>query len=163
MEQNKKLKEQQIKRLQENLLSIRKIAGWTAEELGDRIGVTKQTISNMENGKAKLTQTQYIAIRSVLDFEIQTNKENTVLPQVISILLDRDSNDDIEDKKETEMKIAIETIAATASGGIVGAQLATVAGAVLAPLLGPVGIIGGAIFGAALGWLNPFMKNKKKK
>jgi transcriptional regulator with XRE-family HTH domain len=160
LEQNKKLKELQIRRLQENLLSIRKIAGWTAEELGDRIGVTKQTISNLENWKVRLTQTQYIAIRSILDYEIQTNKENTVLPQVISILLD--SNEDIDDEKETEMKTAIDTIAATAAGGIAGAQLATVAGAVLAPLLGPVGLVGGAIFGATLGWLNPFMKNKKK-
>lgn len=162
MEQNKKLKELQIKRLQENLLSIRKIAGWTAEELGDRIGVTKQTISNLENGKARLTQTQYIAIRSVLDYEIHTNEENIVLPQIISILLDSDGNDDIDNEKETEMKTAIDTIAATAAGGIAGAQLAAVAGVVLAPILGPLGLVGGAILGATLGWLNPFMKKKKK-
>lgn len=162
MEQDKIFKKLQIERLQKNLLSIRKIAGWTAEELGDRIGVTKQTISNLENGKVNLTQTQYIAIRSVLDYEIQTNKENTVLPQVISILLDSDNNADIDDEKEIEMKTAIDTIAATAAGGIAGAQLAAVAGVVLAPLLGPVGLVGGAIFGAALGWLNPFMKKKKK-
>lgn len=159
---DKKLMEKQIIRLQENLLSIRKIAGWTAEELGDRIGVTKQTISNLENGKVRLTQTQYIAIRSVLDYEIQTNKENTVLPQVISILLDSDNIDDKGNEKETEIKEAIQAIAATAAGGIVGAQLATVAGAVLAPFLGPVGLVGGVIVGSTLGWLNPFMKKKRK-
>ena len=41
----------QIRRLQQNLSSIRKIAGWTAEILGEKIGVTKQTISNIENNK----------------------------------------------------------------------------------------------------------------
>lgn len=34
----------EIERLQDNLLLIRRAAGWTAEELGDRIGVTRQTI-----------------------------------------------------------------------------------------------------------------------
>lgn len=161
MEQNKEFKKLQIIRLQENLLSIRKIAGWTGKELGERIGVTKQTISNLENGKSKLLQIQYIAIRSVIDYEIQTNKENTVLPQVISILLD--SDDVIDDQKDKEMKTAIGTVAATASGGITGVQLATVAGAVLAPFaIGPLGIIGVAVAGATLGWLNPFMKKKLK-
>ena len=39
----------EIIKLQTHLLSIRKIAGWTAQELGQKIGVTKQTISNLEN------------------------------------------------------------------------------------------------------------------
>lgn len=151
---NKSIMEQQIKRLQANLLSIRKIAGWTAQDLGDRIGVTKQTISNLEIGKAKLTQTQYITIRAVLEYEIQTNKENTVLPQVIAILLN-DGNEEIFGE-EKEINSAVTTVAATAAGGIAGAR------AVLLPLEGPVGIVGGAILGAGLGWLNPFMKKKNK-
>lgn len=162
MDGDKSIIEQQIKRLQANLLFIRKIAGWTAQDLGDRIGVTKQTISNLETGKAKLTQTQYIAIRAVLEYEIQTNKENTVLPQVISILLNDKNEESFDEEKEKEITSAVATIAATAAGGIAGAQLATVAGAVLLPLAGPVGIVGGAILGAGLGWLNPFMKKKNK-
>lgn len=39
----------EIIKLQTHLLSIRKIASWTAQELGQKIGVTKQTISNLEN------------------------------------------------------------------------------------------------------------------
>jgi transcriptional regulator with XRE-family HTH domain len=158
--------ERQIKRLQDNLLSIRKIAGWTAEELGNRIGVTKQTISNIENGKVRLTQTQYIAIRSVLDYEVKMNPENVVLPQVIVLLLDSNDNEIMDDEKEEQIKTAVETIAATAAGGIAGAQLATVSGAVLGPVIalvaGPVGIIGGVVAGATLGWLAPIMKNKSK-
>ena len=37
-----------ISKLQKNLAVIRKVAGWTAEDLGDRIGVSRQTISNLE-------------------------------------------------------------------------------------------------------------------
>ena len=36
----------EIERLQDKLLLIRRTVGWTAEEFGDRIGVTRQTINN---------------------------------------------------------------------------------------------------------------------
>ena len=41
--------ESEIAKLQDNLLLIRKAGGWSAGEFGDLIGVTKQTISNLEN------------------------------------------------------------------------------------------------------------------
>lgn len=53
--QDKKI--EQINLLQINLQTIRKLAGWTIEELGDRIGVTKQMISNLENMKTKMSLT----------------------------------------------------------------------------------------------------------
>lgn len=36
-----------IERLQNALTPLRKLRGWTMQDLGDRIGVTKQTISNV--------------------------------------------------------------------------------------------------------------------
>lgn len=109
-------RQKQINRLQENLSSIRKIAGWTAEVLGNKIGVTKQTISNLENNKTPMNFTQYIAIRSVLDAEIEQNKENKVLPQVIAILLDSDN--ELDDDEYEEIQKSVETVSAVASGGI---------------------------------------------
>ena len=41
--------EQEIARLQESLQLIRQSGGWTAEEFGEMIGVTKQTICNLEH------------------------------------------------------------------------------------------------------------------
>ena len=76
MDKQLEQRQKQINRLQKNLSSIRKIAGWTAEVLGNKIGVTKQTISNLENKKTPMNFTQYIAIRSGLDAEIEQNKEN---------------------------------------------------------------------------------------
>lgn len=58
-----------IARLQRNLADIRKSAGWTAERLGDEIGVSRQTIGNLEKGRSPLNKTQYIAIRAVLNQE----------------------------------------------------------------------------------------------
>ena len=115
----------QISCLQKNLSAIRKIAGWTAEQLGEKIGVTKQTISNLENGKTTMTLTQYIAIRSILDFEIQTNKENSVLPQVVEVLLNR--NDEYTEKEERAIVgEKVKTIAATAAGGAQATSVAAV-------------------------------------
>lgn len=41
-------KQEQINRLQDNLSAIRKIVGWTAEELGERIGVTNTQLKPHE-------------------------------------------------------------------------------------------------------------------
>ena len=91
--------DREIERLQDNLQAIRKVAGWTTEDLGNQIGVTKQTISNLENHKTKMTKTQYIALRTVIDYEIATNSENPVLSQVVKVLLNSDEDEEDESKK----------------------------------------------------------------
>ena len=76
---------EEIIRMQENLLLIRRTVGWTAEEFGEKIGVTRQTINNIESGRNKLTKTQYIAMRSVLDAEMIQKPEDT---EMLKVLLD---------------------------------------------------------------------------
>ena len=79
----------EIIRMQENLLLIRRTVGWTAEEFGDRIGVTRQTINNIEFGRNKLSKTQYIAMRSVLDAEMaQSPEDTTMLRMLLDVLVD---------------------------------------------------------------------------
>jgi DNA-binding XRE family transcriptional regulator len=109
------LREIQIKKLQQNLPSIRKIAGWTAEALGNKIGVTKQTISNLENQKTPMNFPQYIAIRSVIDSEIENQKESEVLKKVVAILLD--SDDELDEGDYSKVQEVVGTVAATAAGG----------------------------------------------
>ena len=75
----------EIQRMQDNLLLIRRAIGWTASEFGEQIGVTRQTINNIESGRNKLTKTQYIAMRSVIDAEIVKHPEET---EMVKILLD---------------------------------------------------------------------------
>lgn len=75
----------EIDRLQQHLLLVRRAVGWSAEEFGERIGVTRQTINNLEAGRNKLTKTQYIAMRSVLDAEIAAFPEET---EMLCLILD---------------------------------------------------------------------------
>lgn len=86
-----KIVDSEIVKLQDNLQAIRKIAGWSCEDLGDQIGVTKQTISNLENGNTTMTKTQYIAIRTVIDYEILSSN-NTTLRTVVDALLNSDED-----------------------------------------------------------------------
>ena len=71
-----------ITSLQSHLSMLRKLYGWTMEQFGDRIGVTKQTVSNLERGKPKMTKLQYIAIRSVFESEAKERdgEEKEILP-----------------------------------------------------------------------------------
>lgn len=93
-----------VKTLQQNLETIRKVAGWSAEELGTKIGTSKQTIRNLETGKNLLSKTQYIAIRAVLDYKIASNDpESDALRRVVSAILDsEDDDDDKTDEAEIE-------------------------------------------------------------
>lgn len=78
-----------VKRLQDNLKVIRTAAGWTTETLGELLGVTKQTISNLENQKNKMNLCQYYALRYIIAMEIQLHgDENPALVRVVSSLLD---------------------------------------------------------------------------
>lgn len=170
-------REKQVKILQENLSSIRKIAGWTMEELGNKVGVSKQTVSNWEKTPpTPMNLTQYIAIRAVLDHEIIETK-NEVLKEVVAILLD--SGVDEDEKTYHEIREKVSTVAAAAAGGVSGASLvstylglvgpvaggmAAVAGKLgLGLLFGPIGIAGGIIAGSTSGlWLKKLLKNKNK-
>lgn len=149
-------REIQIKKLQQNLSSIRKIAGWTAEMLGGKIGVTKQTISNLENHKTPMNFTQYIAIRSVLDHEIDNNKENEVLPKVVKLLLD--SDDKLDEDDYSKVMEVVGTVAATAAGGTPTAKLDGVFVILLTSLLPLVIPFIGTIIGGSTSWSKKLLK-----
>lgn len=92
-----------IQRMQDNLLLLRRIVGWSAEEMGQKIGVTRQTINSIESGRYKLTKTQYLAIRYVLNEEIIKNIEETkMLADVITIFID--DPDNYTENEKTELK-----------------------------------------------------------
>lgn len=83
--------------MQQNLATIRKVAGWTAEQFGEEIGVTRQTISNLERKKTPLSKTQYLAMRAVLNQEI-IESDNEGLAAVLRALVD----DPVEDRMEDD-------------------------------------------------------------
>ena len=149
-----------IERLQDNLALIRKAGGWSAEEFGEMIGVTKQTISNLENKKTPMSKTQYIAIRAVLDYEIAERAEqedDTALSSTVNICLNSEglSEEDIK-KAQAFVEGATRTglDKAAMAGGLVAILGAVAAEAILAPSATPI------IAGSTL-WIANLLKKKK--
>lgn len=122
----------QIRIMQDNLCDLRKIAGWTAETLAGKLGITKQTISNLENQKVKLSRIQYIAIRAVFECEAASNPNNTTLRKVMGVLFQ--VMPPVYAARRDDIRTAMLSIASIAAAGLAGMQLHTSATALLAPL-----------------------------
>lgn len=97
--------ELEILKLQDSLPVIRQAGGWTAEEFGKMIGVTKQTISNLETKKTVMSKTQYIAIRAVLDYEVSKRSDDLLLASVIDFCLENDATSP-EDRRKAQAFIS---------------------------------------------------------
>ncbi len=70
MDYGYQFREAQIASLKSVLKAVRTIIGLSAQEFGEMIGVTRQTINNLEAGKSQMTGTQFLAISAVIDFAI---------------------------------------------------------------------------------------------
>ena len=150
--------EEKMLRLQKNLPIIRNLAGWTAEDLGNNIGVTRQTITNIEKSDTlSMTKTQYIATRAVLDYEI-SNSSNKTLSDAIAVLVDAD---DLTEDQEKKINETISNISETKSrrmrDKIVLESVAT--------MIATIGVISGLSMSQALKksssipkWLSDLMK-----
>ena len=93
----------EVSRLQRHLPLIRSCAGWTAAALGEKLGVKRQTIITIEQGEAKykMTRMQYLAIRKVLDDEINTAQEETrMLATILDALVDHPEQYTNEERTE---------------------------------------------------------------
>ncbi len=125
-----KFKCNHIQTMQNYLSILRKLNAWTAEDVGNRIGLTKQSISNLENFKVSMTKTQYIALRTVFEYEIRYGS-NEVLKKAMYILFY--SRIDCCNDENKSIKEALENIAAASVGGISGAQQSLMFMTLLAP------------------------------
>lgn len=108
--------EKYVEELQDILPLVRGAMGWSAEDLGERIGVKRQTIYNIEKGKTELSKTQYIAIRSVIDAELKRFDESATEKsakkidnsgaEMVLFLLDAfiDNRNDYSDTQREQMK-----------------------------------------------------------
>lgn len=56
------IQEKDIENFCKNLKNLRQAAGWTQEELANKVGVTRQTITGIENGKMLPSKTLFVAI-----------------------------------------------------------------------------------------------------
>ena len=121
-----------IERLQENLVTLRTVAGWNAEEFANSVGVSRQYYSELENNSRKLTQSLYLAMLYIFNEEGKNNKElsdvmkNCLNKEVLTNESCRELSKYISDERkrktnETEAKKKIYgIIGATAAVSIVG-------------------------------------------
>lgn len=98
--------DKEVERFEENFQIIRKSVGWSAEEFGNRIGVTRQTINNIENKKYKLTKSLYLLSRYVLEQEIKTHPDET---EILKVILDAFVDHPEKYNQKTKDKIYQET------------------------------------------------------
>ena len=145
----------EVDKFQRNLSMIRRISGLTAEELGTRIGVSKQMISTLEKDSSnyRMTKQQYIALRAVLENEAdrqETEQDGSILRQVMTILL----NDNSSESESRENEERVQTVAAAKNGGASGSSVRKIL-SILYPSLTAVGsIVAGA-------WLTTFLNKGK--
>lgn len=114
--------------LQDNLKSIREILNWTSEDLGNLIGVTKQTISNLETKNSKLTKLHYIAIRTVVDFEIEklksTDYDRAERACMLLEVLSKAEEENLDfDEISQASKLIVSSKSAVTAGKIIGALI----------------------------------------
>lgn len=138
--------------LQNNLKAIRLILNWTSSDLGNLIGVTKQTISNLENQNNRLTKLHYIALRTVIDFEIEnlktTDQDRADRAELLLNFFDESEKYAASENKSIDLEQISEVSSLIAASSTV--KLA-------AKIMGPLGAIIGAPVVAAL------MNSKDKK
>ena len=160
---------EEIQRMQDNLLLIRRTIGWTAAEFGNQIGVTRQTINNIESGRNKL-KTQYIAMRSVIDAELVKHPEETqMVKTLLDMLIDHPENYSKADYNELIEKANLMSpsiLAGTATRETVSKEWMKAAGAIGAVVASTVAVplAGTPIVGAVVGgWLAKTVKTTDKK
>lgn len=159
----------EIIRMQEHLLLIRRTVGWTAEEFGDRIGVTRQTINNIEFGRNKLSKTQYIAMRSVLDAEMAQSPDDTaMLRLLLDVLIDHPEKYEEAERVDILSKanlMAPAILAGSATRAAVSKEWIRSVGTVtgIAAALSAIPLVGAVASGLVSTWLLKAMETKKKK
>lgn len=77
--------EDYIVRFEPHLLLTRRLIGWSAAAFGEKIGVSRQTINNLETGRSHLSKTEYLLIRRVLEDEFDPDANE---PSMLEILLE---------------------------------------------------------------------------
>ena len=69
------IRTEMVENFQISLRAIRLLMGYSAAELASYVGVTRQTINNLETGKAKMSPMQFISLAAVVDHYAASNGE----------------------------------------------------------------------------------------
>ena len=79
-----RLRQSMVETMQTSLKQIRLVLGFGVQEFGDLVGLTRQTINNLESKKNKMSVVQYVAVCAIIDHCVKDKPE---LLSVISTIL----------------------------------------------------------------------------
>ena len=92
MDFHAEIRQRMIDTMQNSLRSIRQVLGFSVQEFGDIIGLTRQSINNLENGKSRMSAAQFVAVCAVMDHFIESR------PDYLSVLTSIvDANDSLNE------------------------------------------------------------------
>lgn len=158
----------EMDRLRENLFLIRSSLGWSSEDLGEYVGLSRQTINNLEKGATEITKTQYYAIRFVLTMEMADSPNDTdILKTILEMFVDNPDDYSENDKKKVREMINIITPSiskGTASREAASQTLVTMTSAIAGgALIAAISALSSPkLVGSVLEWgLETFLKDKK--
>lgn len=86
------LRQRMIDTMQISLKQIRQVLNLGVQEFSDIVGLTRQSINNLESSKSKMSTVQFVAICAVIDHFIESQPE--LMQVIVSIL---NSNDTLHD------------------------------------------------------------------
>lgn len=146
----------EIARLQHNLPLLRTCANWSVQEFADMLGVTRQTISNLEKikGGTNMSKVQYLAIRSLFSYEIEKNG-NKKLSDLLYYLVDHPEK--LDQEKRSMLSQQAKVLSSAIKGGASKADVDDIWTSIL-KVLG-VATIGTAI-SVTIDWIDSYMRNK---
>ena len=155
----------EITRLQKYLALLRTTANWSVQEFAEILGVTRQTINNLERTKEpiKMSKVQYLAIRSLFTHEIEQG--NKMLGQLLYCLVDHPEKMTDEDRLLIAQQAKL--LSSAVKGGSTKEEInsswsRTFSDETWAEILGvAVGVIGASLATIAIDWLDVAMKKKK--
>ena len=102
------INEEAISRLGEVLGLARQSLGWSTERLAVEIGVTRQTVNNLESGRGRLSKTQYMALRCLFDDEMENHPDETeMLATLLEVFVDHPEKYDEDKRKQIRDSIAV--------------------------------------------------------
>ena len=84
------LRQRMIETMQASLKQIRQLLGFGVQEFGDLLGLTRQTINNLESQKNKMSSIQYVAVCAVIDNCVKDRPE--LLPVLVTILCSKEND-----------------------------------------------------------------------
>lgn len=146
--------EREIVIMQRHLKALRRLAGWTAEELGKKLGITKQAVSALENNTSRMNQLHYLSLIYLFETEADRSPGNPALNEVLDLLF---SDPEYYESKRDEVDRNVAEVAAAIGGGTSEKTSTLLTKSLITPLL-PIAVA--AVGGVVVGMSIPFWKKK---